>query len=175
MDESQSSTCLPDPGRDRGGEPRFLCDEMLVQLGHWLRAAGYDTLIAPRRARDRTLVARAVIDRRVLLTRDRKLLEIRDASDCVVLLQGERIAAWVGDITDRFGIDWMARPFSRCLICNTGLQPAPQLARLRLPSAVLDTVQEINYCRQCDKLYWPGGHVRRMIRRLSDWGDGRFE
>jgi hypothetical protein len=26
--------------------PRFLCDEMLHGLGRWLRAAGYDTVIA---------------------------------------------------------------------------------------------------------------------------------
>jgi uncharacterized protein len=28
------------------GELRFLCDEMLRGLGRWLRAAGYDTVIA---------------------------------------------------------------------------------------------------------------------------------
>jgi uncharacterized protein with PIN domain len=159
--------------RDQGNHPRFLCDEMLVQLGHWLRAAGYDTLIAENQARDRTLVARAIIDRRLLLTRDRKLQEIRGARDCVVLLRGERIDAWVSDITGRFGIDWMARPFSRCLVCNTELHAAPPLARGRLPPAVVETVTEINYCRQCDKLYWAGGHVRRMVRRLHDWQAGR--
>jgi hypothetical protein len=29
-------------------DPRFLCDEMLVGLGRWLRIAGYDTAIAER-------------------------------------------------------------------------------------------------------------------------------
>jgi uncharacterized protein with PIN domain len=154
--------------------PRFLCDEMLVQLGHWLRAAGYDTLIAQRQARDRSLVARAVIDGRLLLTRDRKLREIRDADACVVLLEGEGIETWVRDLTRRFDIDWMARPFSRCLVCNTELRPAPRLARDRLPPAVTSTVADINYCRQCDKLYWVGGHVRKMVRRLCDWQAGRF-
>jgi len=156
-------------GQDRDTLPRLLCDEMLVQLGHWLRAAGYDTLIAHRRAQDRSLVARAMIDDRILLTRDHKLCEIRDAARCTVLLRGERIGEWVQEVTVRLGIDWLAQPFSRCLVCNTVLQPAPDLARARLPQAVLETITDINYCRQCDKLYWPGGHVRRMLRQLEAW------
>jgi len=160
--------------RQEGPSPRFLCDEMLTQLGRWLRAAGYDTIIAERGTKDRALIARAVIDRRVLLTRDRKLLEIRDAGRCVVLLGEGGIRAWTADVTPRFGIDWLARPFSRCLVCNTVLQPAPPLARGRLPAGVLEQVSEINYCRQCDKLYWAGGHVRRMMQTLERWRAGRF-
>lgn len=155
-------------------ELRFLCDAMLVQLGHWLRAAGYDTLIATQRTADRALVARAIIDDRVLLTRDRKLCEIRDAERHTVLLRSQRIDELVADITPRLGIDWLARPFSRCLVCNTELRPAPPLARSRLPPAVLETVSEINHCRQCDKLYWAGGHVRRMMQRLARWQAGDF-
>src|SRR5512134_3148833 len=36
-------------------ELRFLCDEMLVGLGRWLRIAGCDTAIAERGRRDRDL------------------------------------------------------------------------------------------------------------------------
>jgi uncharacterized protein with PIN domain len=153
--------------------PRFLCDQMLIRLAHWLRAAGYATLVAHQRARDRSLVARAMIDGRVLLTRDSKLREIRDAGDCAVLLRGETLQDWVREITPRFALDWLARPFSRCLVCNTVLQPAPELARARLPDAVRATVPEINHCRQCDKLYWPGGHVRRMLRQLESWREAQ--
>jgi uncharacterized protein len=174
MDDRQD-WALDAPLRRADSVPRFLCDEMLVQLGHWLRAAGYDTLIAHRRAQDRSLVARAMIDDRVLLTRDHKLCEIRDAGRCTILLRGEKIDAWVEQITPRFGLDWLARPFSRCLVCNTPLRPAPPLARARLPEAVLATVSEINYCRQCDKLYWPGGHVRRMLGQLRHWRENFCE
>jgi hypothetical protein len=153
---------------------RFLCDAMLVQLGHWLRAAGYDTVIAERHTSDRALVTRAIVDGRILLTRDRKIREISDAQRHVVLLRRERIHDLVADITPQFGIDWLAKPFSRCLVCNMKLRPAPPLARSRLPPAVLESVPEINYCRQCDKLYWAGGHVRRMLERLERWQAGDY-
>jgi uncharacterized protein with PIN domain len=54
------------------------------------------------------------------------------------------------------------------------LQPAPELARARLPDSVRAAVPAINHCRQCDKLYWPGGHVRRMLRQLESWRDGEL-
>jgi uncharacterized protein with PIN domain len=174
---------LPSPAategaiRDRdapAAHERFLCDAMLGQLGHWLRAAGYDTLIAAHRSSDRGLIARAMDDCRILLTRDRKLMEIRQSSDCAVLLRSERLGPLVAEITPRFKIDWLLNPFSRCLVCNLQLTPAPKLARERLPAAVLASVAEINYCRQCDKLYWPGGHVRRMLARLERWHAAEF-
>jgi uncharacterized protein with PIN domain len=52
---------------------RLLCDEMLRGLGRWLRAAGYDTVIAKGGLPDRTLAERRTEEDRVLLTKDRDL------------------------------------------------------------------------------------------------------
>jgi len=155
-------------------ELRFLCDAMFGQLGHWLRAAGYDTLIAGQGTADGDLIGRAIADRRILLTRDRKIGEIRGAGTHAVVLRSERIEAVAADITSRLAIDWLARPFSRCLECNVVLERAPDLARGRLPAGVRAMMAEINHCRQCDRLYWPGGHVRRMTERLARWRAGEF-
>lgn len=157
-----------------GPEPPFLCDAMLARLGRWLRAAGYDTLIAHGGTDDRDIITRAISDRRIILTRDRKLREIRGAMEHAAVLHGERLADLVAEITGRFAVDWTARPFSRCLVCNLPLSPAPPVALNRLPPDVPTTAASINYCRQCDRLYWPGGHVRRMLRRLERWNAGEF-
>ncbi len=164
MDDASS----PDP------DARFLCDAMLAKLGHWLRAAGYDTLIARGSTEDRDLITRAIADRRIVLTRDRRLREIKGALEHAVVLHGERLDDAVAEITTRLGIDWLAKPFSRCLVCNLVLTPAPPLALSRLPPDVLSVQTEINYCRQCDKVYWPGGHVQRMTRRLARWNSRDF-
>jgi uncharacterized protein len=154
--------------------PRFLCDAMLGQLGRWLRAAGYDTLVAGSDTADRALVTRALVDGRLLLTRDRKLREIRGASACAIVLRRQTLSELVAEITARLELDWMAEPFSRCLVCNLSLTPAPALARQRLPENVPASGTGINYCRQCDRLYWPGGHVRRMTDRLQRWRAGAY-
>jgi len=160
--------------RETERERRFLCDAMLVHLGHWLRAAGYDTVIAGGRTDDRDLITRAVADGRIILTRDRELRHIRGAREHAVVLHDERLEDLAAAVTRRFGVDWLAKPFSRCLVCNLALSPAPPLARGRLPADVRSLHQEINYCRQCDRLYWAGGHVRRMAQRLERWRAGDF-
>ena len=64
------------PKRVHGEDLRFLCDEMLTGLARWLRIAGYDTAIVVRGRRDRDLVEQANSENRILLTRDRRLVEI---------------------------------------------------------------------------------------------------
>ena len=64
---------------------RFLCDAMLGGLAKWLRAAGYDAYYAREGTdvSDRSLTAKALAERRVLLTSDGGFLErkpVRDGS-----------------------------------------------------------------------------------------------
>ena len=74
-------------------ELRLLCDEMLAGLGRWLRLAGYDTEIAGRGRRDRDILEQAHAEQRVLLTRDRRILEIRQAKDRTIVLESDGIDA----------------------------------------------------------------------------------
>lgn len=104
-------------------EPRFLCDEMLQRLGRWLRAAGYDTAIATPGSEDHALVARAKAEDRWLITRDRHLARFRNGDGRIVLLDANETAELAAELSARFRIDWLHRPFTRCLDCNT--PPAP--------------------------------------------------
>ena len=154
--------------------PRFLCDEMLKGLGRWLRAAGYDTLILEDGNDDAALLHRAVEEGRLLLTRDRPLMEYRDAPGTVVLLHCNELHECAEELTRRLDIDWQHRPFSRCMVCNTPLLEATPPQRLQIPEdARRDEL--VLYCPSCDKLYWEGSHVWRMRRQLQRWADGDFQ
>jgi Mut7-C RNAse domain len=75
MDGDHEATTRPDTASlGMTDEPRFLCDEMLVGLGRWLRIAGYDTAIAERRRRDRDLVEQAIAERsrRIVISSNRR-------------------------------------------------------------------------------------------------------
>lgn len=150
----------------------FLCDEMLAGLGRWLRAAGYDTVVVERGIDDRQVARRAVHEGRVLLTRDRRLAEQVAGTGAVLLLGGNDIYAWARELAERLALDWMFRPFSRCLCCNTPLELADAAQQGDLPPAVRGT-QNVRYCTACDKLFWEGSHVRRMQQRLREW-KGRY-
>jgi uncharacterized protein with PIN domain len=151
---------------------RFLCDEMLARLGRWLRAAGYDTAIAAPGEDDGTLVARCVAEDRLLLSRDARMAERRAAAGRVVLLTGQSVDGWAQQLTARCGVDWLAAPFSRCLIDNTLLQPHPQGAAAAPPSA-RTLPGPVMQCPGCRRTYWPGSHARRIRTRLERWHDDR--
>jgi uncharacterized protein with PIN domain len=151
---------------------KIYCDEMLKGLGRWLRAAGYDTRIADGGLADRELLAVALREGRWLLTRDVKLTEHRRARQAVVLLSCNRIDACAREAARQLPIDWLYRPFSRCLLCNTELCPLPAEHRARIPAGArsrLSHVSDARWCSSCDKVYWPGTHTRRMRAILERW------
>ncbi|HSV29659.1 MAG TPA: Mut7-C RNAse domain-containing protein [Candidatus Omnitrophota bacterium] len=150
---------------------RFLCDEMLTGLGRWLRAAGHDTLLAPKGAADGRLVALAGIEGRLLLTRDRAILDHKAAAGIALVLEADGLDGWAVELRRRMGLDWTMAPFTRCLVCNTCLTPAraEHVAAVPEDSRGLGPVQ---WCVQCRKPYWRGGHVRRMEARLARWVGG---
>jgi len=149
--------------------PKLLCDEMLQRLGRWLRAAGYDTLIAGGGQRDRDLLARALRERRILVTRDRKLAEHTGALGSVVVLRANALEDCVAEITERLRIDWLLKPFTRCVVCNTELAPLPPALQAAIPHTLPSRQVDLRHCPLCWKVYWSGGHVDRMRRRLEGW------
>lgn len=148
---------------------KFLCDEMLKGLSRWLRAAGHDAASGADGAPDRELLQMAISEDRLLLTRDRKMLEMRHAADTVLLLDSMDLDDCARELTDKLSLNWFYRPFTRCLLCNTPLQEAGTDLRRLAPPGVLNGDMPLRHCPQCEKLFWPGGHVQRMQRRLALW------
>ena len=60
-------------------------------------------------------------------------------------------------------------PFTRCLIDNTALDPAPPEMVAQVPASSRAAGGPLRLCPECGRLYWPGGHVRRMLARLAGW------
>lgn len=142
---------------------------MLARLGRWLRAAGYDAAIAAGGTPDKELLAWAVAERRVVLTRDRHLAMPGQPVAAIRLLTAETVAAQARQVRDALGIDWLKAPFTRCLVDNTPLIPAPAERAGQVPLQSRLAGGPLRQCPECHRLYWPGGHVRRMTARLAEW------
>ena len=148
---------------------------MLGGLVRWLRAAGYDSLLAEGSWRDRELVERCAREQRVLLTKDRELGLLGRASIPVLLLAGRDLDHNAHELRDGLGVDWQHAPFTRCLVDNTVLEAAEQHHRERVPPTSRGIAAPLRLCPSCARLYWPGGHVRRMQHRLAQWQSGSAE
>lgn len=148
---------------------RLMCDEMLLRLGRWLRAAGYDTAIVEGGADDAALIGRCAAEGRVLLTRDRRLAACAEACIPVLRLAEDTIDGQARALAGGLGIDWRHAPFTRCVIDNAVLAPAPPEAMAEVPPRSREAGGPLLRCPSCRRLYWPGGHVRRMRERLASW------
>jgi uncharacterized protein len=149
--------------------PRFFCDEMLRGLGRWLRAAGYDTLIAEGGLPDRVLARRCAEEDRVLLTKDRHLAATVTGIAPVVLVPGDSIDKAARALHTVLDVDWQYAPFTRCIVDNRLLEAAPPYLVARMPERSRAAGGPLRVCPGCSRLYWPGSHVRRMQQRLAAW------
>jgi uncharacterized protein with PIN domain len=146
--------------------PRFVVDTMLGRLARWLRAIGYDTLY-PGQCDDRRLLQLARAEERILVTRDRMLARLAEPHSC--LIRGEWVDDQVLEVVERLALcpdegNWL----SRCLECNTRLEPGPRESLQALvPEHVFATHTDFMRCPGCARIYWAGSHVDRMVERLS--------
>ena len=143
---------------------------MLGTLARWLRAVGHDVLYEAH-IEDGELVERAAAEGRVILTRDRRLVERRLATD-YLLIASDDVEPQLLQVLDELGLGRSAvRPFGRCLDCNTPLVAlTAEAAGPRVPPYVARTQRRFRLCTGCDRVYWRATHVTRMRARLEDLG-----
>lgn len=140
---------------------RFLADAMLERLARWLRALGVDVASPPAGASDETLVRIAIVEERVLLTRDRGEAIGRGPT---VIVRGAAPLDQLREVVARFAIAAPEELFTRCLLCNAPLHAATpaEAAAARAPSDV-----PVRRCPTCGRIYWEGSHTRRMRAALA--------
>jgi uncharacterized protein with PIN domain len=145
---------------------------MLGALARWLRILDVD-VIYDAALDDPEIVERAVAEDRVILTRDRKLVERRLARKHL-LIRSEVVDEQVRQVLEELGIrPDPGRLLGRCLRCNVATEPIPaEEARNRVPPWIARTQEEFRTCPACGRIYWPGTHVERMKRRLERMGVG---
>ena len=154
----------------RNEEIKFFADVNVARLVRWLRAAGFDCVWEDAIA-DADLVRRAIIERRAVLTLDKRLASEWRA-DNILLLRGNRAAEQFAEIVARFKLKLPApeRFFTRCLICNQILQGASEAEILaaEIPAAVREAQKKFRRCPRCRRVYWEGSHAPRMRAAIGE-------
>ncbi len=103
---------------------KFICDQMLGDVGRWLRAAGYDTEIVLKPLKDREILEQALKENRLIITRDKDFIEIDKSHQMVIWLRINGLDSCIAELSRQVPINWLWKPFSRCLKCNQVLLEA---------------------------------------------------
>ncbi len=139
----------------------FLLDDHLGKLARFLRLLGLDAVHA-NGCRDEDLVASAVREGRIVLTRDRELLK-RGALTHGYWVRSTDPVEQAREVVRRFDLASQVRPFTRCLACGGVLAPVEkEEVRERIPPRVAAWRDEYLLCSRCGKLYWEGTHHPRL-------------
>lgn len=144
----------------------FVVDINAGRLARYLRMAGFDTLFDS--SWDEAKILQVLqIEPRILLTRSLDLLKRKEV-EYGRFIRAESPVAQMREVFDLFGVTALRRAFSRCLQCNTVLEPVSKQDILpRLEPLTIRYVDAFSICCRCDKIYWEGSHVARMQRMLA--------
>lgn len=180
FDVSGVSGLRPGPLRD----PRFILDVHLGRLAGYLRALGFDSLYANDYSDDH-IITTALDQHRIILTRDTGLLKDGRVTHGRFIHATEPLAQ-LREVVDRFQLDNLLAPFSRCIRCNGRIEPvdADSLVgstadpndgtddgpRQAVPAGVLEEFDTFTRCTGCGRVYWPGSHFDRLRERFRSVG-----
>jgi uncharacterized protein with PIN domain len=142
-------------------ETRFILDVHLGKLARLLRMLGFDSLYRNDYA-DPELVAIALNEKRVILTKDRGILKIKSVTHgyCV---RSSTPNQQIFEILNRFDLYSQIHPFFRCMDCNGVISPVNKKdIQERLEKKTRQYYNEFSICSKCEKLFWKGTHYNKM-------------
>ena len=162
LDVPPEHRLLPPPP----AEHRFVADAHLGRLAAYLRLLGLDTLYRNDYG-DAELAAVSAGEDRTLLSRDVGLLKHAVVRRGYFLRETEP-GRQLAEVVARFSLAPLARPFTRCLRCNTLLRPVDRnRVASMVPPRAREHYEEYSLCATCGRVYWKGTHYERM-RRLVE-------
>lgn len=173
-------------------EYKFLADSMVARVGKWMRTLGIDVVIwdpyvLPKKTGNNdhktALLALAVSEQRILLTRDKKLANRRDAGACYVVSSDNPYEQFQ-EIRAHFALQLVEEDLmSRCARCNAKGFDIVDVDYVRNQTEdevhpnVLEIVTEFWVCRVCHKVFWEGpkfsSSYENVLRMFSEHGIDR--
>lgn len=152
-------------------EVKFVLDVHLGKLAKYLLLLGFDTDYEPYRD-DPELAEISANEKRILLTRDRKLLMRKIVTHGLIVRNSDPFKQII-EILDRLDLWDFIDPLSRCLHCGGLLEPLDteseefEACMHKIPDAVLGWCENYVLCRACSKVYWDGSHLEHIKRTID--------
>jgi uncharacterized protein with PIN domain len=150
----------------------FIADSMLGRLARWLRLLGFDTYYSPH-IEDSFLIKIARKEKRILLTRDTRLVKRRGLSEFLLLEENDTFEQLkrvieVFDLLPEDRDEPCPMLFSRCSLCNGLLDDVTKEdAKAHVPEYVYNTYENFRKCSVCEKFYWRGSHHKLLLKKLK--------
>ena len=146
----------------------FVVDVHLGRLARMLRLLGFDTLYR-NDYDDPEIVRIAAEQSRIILTRDRQLLQAGAVTRGYWVRSGA-VDEQIGEVLERFDLYSRIRPFKRCLRCNGPVEERSKAEVFHLLEPKTKRYYDRFYqCRHCGQVYWKGTHFDKLTKKIERW------
>ncbi|ERN19308.1 uncharacterized protein LOC18447686 [Amborella trichopoda] len=168
-----------DSSAGNDGCPKFLCDVMVEGLAKQLRSVGIDAAVPfSKRPEPRQLIDQAIKEKRVLLTRDTKLLRRQYLSRNQMyrvknLAKDDQLLEVIEAFDLKISEDQL---LSRCIKCNGRFIPRPLTGSEAVAAAkgmqaipeclLLQQDYEFWQCADCNQIYWEGVQYHNAMQKF---------
>jgi uncharacterized protein with PIN domain len=143
----------------------FIVDGMLGSLARKLRIFGYDTLYIAD-SDDNEILKAASREERIILTSDQQLADraFKKRIRYILLKNEKNDEERLATIIREAGGEAQINPEqTRCSICNGEVESVNrEEASNIVPKGVLAKHDKFYRCNSCGKIYWIGGHWKRL-------------
>ena len=152
------------------GTPMFIVDVNLGRLARYLRLLGFDCLYC-NQFDDQTIAEISNKTQRIVLTRDRKLLQ-RKIITYGYFVRAEIPKIQVKEVLTKFNLRPLLKPLTRCTYCNGKLiQTEKRTITHRLKPLTKKYYEKFMICTDCDQLFWQGSHSSRVERLIREFAE----
>ncbi len=144
----------------------FILDVHLGKLARLLRMLGFDTLYR-NDYEDPEIIAIALRDHRIILTRDLGILKQRAVTHGYYI-RSKKPLEQAREVIRRFDLADQVTPFARCMACNSLLvEIAKEAVISRVPAKTARYYDRFYTCPTCERVYWRGSHSERMKEKIA--------
>jgi len=149
------------------GKIRFIADAMLGSLAKWLRAMGEDVAYDPFLP-DNRLMRLAREEGRIILTRDTRMILVRDVP-LYIFIRADTLERQLAQVIEEAHLKITEKRFlTRCMFCNGVLKDVDKkTVRNKVYPYVYATQKTFRQCPACEKIYWQGTHLLRIREKLE--------
>lgn len=137
---------------------------------------GYDTVFFAG-SDDSRMVARALAEGRVILTRDTEIMKrglVTSGRLKAILISSEEPESQMRQVIETLNLDCQFRPFALCLECNQPLTgKTKNQVKKRVPPHVFQTQSQYVECPSCHRIYWRGSHWKAMTKKLKQFKESQ--
>ncbi len=146
-------------------KPTFIIDRMIHGLARWLRFLGFHS-IHIEDIEYVTSINNQYPNAIFITTSKKNLNKFGDYN--AFLLKNKTIPEQLRELNNVFRIYQQIDLLSICSICNIQIEPVnkDEIQNL-IPERVWNSFQKFWKCPKCQRIYWHGGHIERLINKLQ--------